>query len=715
MASTKPSTILHDFSQGHAVRAQEFMGAHPAVQDGQDGWVFRVWAPHAQLVAVMGDFNGWNDSDHPMQLLSDGVWEVFIPGLKQFDSYKYAVHTASGRVLAKADPYAFHAETRPGNASKLYDLSGYGWGDGSWMDYRKNNPIYQKPLNIYEVHLGSWRRTGEDEMLSYRDIGKYLVPYVKEMGFTHVELLPITEHPLDASWGYQCTGYFAATSRYGTPHDFMWLVDQLHQAGIGVILDWVPAHFPKDAFGLYEFDGEPCYEYADTRKGEHADWGTRVFDYARHEVRSFLFSSALFWLEQFHIDGLRVDAVASMLYLDYGRQGGEWVPNVFGGHENLEAVDFIQELNGHVFQEHPDVMMIAEESTAWPRVSHPVGVGGLEGGLGFNLKWNMGWMNDILHYIKLDPYFRQFNHKDITFSLMYAFSENFVLPLSHDEVVHMKGSLINKMPGTNEEKFAGVRAFYTYMLTHPGKKLLMMGSEFGQWNEWHYEHSLDWHLLDPDQEWAKPHRQLQQYFKQANAFYLAHPELWELDFSWEGFEWIEANDNQANTVAFLRKDTKGNALVIVCNFSPVDRTGYTVGVPVPGVYSVVFNSDDLDFGGKGGGDHEPVRSRYVESQGREQSITISLPPMSAVIYKCTRKFPVRKKKADKEEAPKPAVRKKAAAPAVKAPAAKPAVRKKAAAPAVKEAAPKPAVRKKAAAPAVKAEAAKPVVRKKKEK
>ena len=715
MASTKPSTILHDFSQGHAVRAQEFMGAHPAVQDGQDGWVFRVWAPHAQLVAVMGDFNGWNDSDHPMQLLSDGVWEVFIPGLKQFDSYKYAVHTASGRVLAKADPYAFHAETRPGNASKLYDLSGYGWGDGSWMDYRKNNPIYQKPLNIYEVHLGSWRRTGEDEMLSYRDIGKYLVPYVKEMGFTHVELLPITEHPLDASWGYQCTGYFAATSRYGTPHDFMWLVDQLHQAGIGVILDWVPAHFPKDAFGLYEFDGEPCYEYADTRKGEHADWGTRVFDYARHEVRSFLFSSALFWLEQFHIDGLRVDAVASMLYLDYGRQGGEWVPNMFGGHENLEAVDFIQELNGHVFQEHPDVMMIAEESTAWPRVSHPVGEGGLEGGLGFNLKWNMGWMNDILHYIKLDPYFRQFNHKDITFSLMYAFSENFVLPLSHDEVVHMKGSLINKMPGTNEEKFAGVRAFYTYMLTHPGKKLLMMGSEFGQWNEWHYEHSLDWHLLDPDQEWAKPHRQLQYYFKQANAFYLAHPELWELDFSWEGFEWIEANDNQANTVAFLRKDAKGDALVIVCNFSPVDRTGYTVGVPVPGVYSVIFNSDDLDFGGKGGGDHEPVRSRYVESQGREQSITISLPPMSAVIYKCTRKFPVRKKKADKEEAPKPAVRKKAAAPTVKAPAAKPAVRKKAAAPAVKEAAPKPAVRKKAAAPAVKAEAAKPVVRKKKEK
>ena len=714
MASSKPNSILQNFSKGHAMRAQEFMGAHPVTRNGQDGWVFRVWAPHAQSVAVMGDFNQWNDSDHPMQLLSDGVWETFIPGLSQFDSYKFAVHTASGQVLAKADPYAFHAETRPGTASKLYDLSGYSWGDGSWMEQRKNNPIYQKPLNIYEVHLGSWRRTADDQMLSYRDIGNYLVPYVKEMGFTHVELLPITEHPLDASWGYQCTGYFAATSRFGTPHDFMWLVDQLHQAGIGVILDWVPAHFPKDAFGLYEFDGQPCYEYADTRKGEHADWGTRVFDYSRHEVRSFLFSSALFWLEQFHIDGLRVDAVASMLYLDYGRQGGEWVPNMFGGHENLEAVDFLQELNGQIFQAHPDVMMIAEESTAWPRVSHPVGEGGLEGGLGFNLKWNMGWMNDILHYIKLDPYFRQFNHKDITFSLMYAFSENFVLPLSHDEVVHMKGSLINKMPGTNAEKFAGVRAFYTYMLTHPGKKLLMMGSEFGQWNEWHYEHSLDWHLLDPDQEWAKPHRQLQTFFRQANGFYLAHPELWELDFSWEGFEWIEANDNQANTIAFLRKDAKGDTLVIVCNFSPVDRTGYTVGVPVPGVYTCIFSTDSAEFGGAGGGDLEPVKSQYNESQGREQSITLSLPPMSAAIYKCTRKFPARKKKAESEASAKPAVRKKSSTPAVKEPAGKPAVRKKAAAPAVKTEAAKPAVRKKAAAPAVKAESPKPALRRKKD-
>ena len=716
MTLSAADPALTAFSKGQSVRAQEFLGSHPAVVDGQAGWTFRVWAPHAQSVAVMGDFNGWNDSDHPMRPLEGGVWEAFLPGLQQYDNYKYAVHTRDGRVLAKSDPYAFHAETRPGTASKLYDLSGYQWGDQGWMDYRKGNPIYQKPLNIYEVHLGSWRRTADDQMLSYRDIGKYLVPYVKEMGFTHVELLPVTEHPLDASWGYQCTGYFAATSRYGTPHDFMWLVDQLHQAGIGVILDWVPAHFPKDAFGLYEFDGEPCYEYADPRKGEHADWGTRVFDYARKEVRSFLFSSALFWLEQYHVDGLRVDAVASMLYLDYGRQGGQWTPNVFGGHENLEAVDFLQQLNGHIFMAHPDVMMIAEESTAWPRVSHPVGEGGLEGGLGFNLKWNMGWMNDILHYIKLDPYFRQFNHKDITFSLMYAFSENFVLPLSHDEVVHMKGSLINKMPGTNEEKFAGVRVFYTYMLAHPGKKLLMMGTEFGQWNEWHFEHSLDWHLLDPEAEWAKPHRQLQQFFKQANALYLAHPELWELDFSWEGFEWIEANDNQANTVAFLRKDAKGDALVIVCNFSPVDRTGYTVGVPVPGAYTCIFSTDDPAFGGKGLGDTQPVKSQYNESQGKEQSITLKLPAMSAAIYRCTRKFPARRKKAEgtktTKKTAKPAAKAKASAPAVKEKAPAPAVKKKASAPAVNEKAPAPAVKEKASAPAVKEKAPAPVVKEK---
>lgn len=684
------------YTSGEAIRAWEFMGSHAQERDGQWGYTFRVWAPHAAEVSVVGDFNRWEEGANPLSPMGGGLWEGFVPGLDRYDVYKYAIRTKDGRTLLKADPYAFHAETRPGTASKIYELGSYQWNDQSWLDYRKKNPVYHRPLNIYEVHLGSWRRTGDGQFLSYRGIADYLVPYVKEMGFTHVEFMPLTEHPLDDSWGYQCTGYFAATSRFGTPDDLMYLIDQLHQAGVGVILDWVPAHFPKDAFGLYEFDGQPCYEYQDMRKGEHADWGTRVFDYGRNEVRSFLFSSALFWLEMFHIDGLRVDAVASMLYLDYGRQGGEWVPNIHGGNENLEAVDFIQKLNERIFAEHDDVMMIAEESTAWPKVSHPVS----EGGLGFNLKWNMGWMNDVLHYMKLDPYFRQFNHRDITFSFMYAFSENFILPLSHDEVVHMKGSLLNKMPGTYEEQFHGVRAFYTYMLTHPGKKLLMMGSEFGQWNEWHFEYSLDWHLMDNE-----INRKTQAFFKAANHLYLEHPELWQEDFSWKGFEWIYADDNQANTISFLRKDDKGDTLVVVCNFSPVDRTGYCIGVPVPGAYTCIFNTDDEAFGGEGRGDKEPVKSTYTPCHGREQSIIITLPPMSAVIYKCTRKFPARRKKeaklAVKVPASKPAVRKAAAKPAVKDQAAKPALRKTAAKPAVKEKSPHPAVRPKAQHPAVK--------------
>ncbi|NCE65161.1 1,4-alpha-glucan branching protein GlgB [Pseudoflavonifractor sp. 524-17] len=632
---------LDAFLQGKAVRIQEYLGSHAAVVDGEPGYRFRVWAPHAKLAAVMGDFNGWDGGSHPMEPVGAGVWELFLPGLQRYDTYKYAIHTQDGRVLAKADPYAFHAETRPGTASKLYELGDYQWGDQQWMEFRKTHLPYDRPLNIYEVHLGSWRRTGEGEFLSYRDMARYLVPYVKEMGFTHVELLPVSEHPLDASWGYQCTGYFAATSRFGTPDDFMYLVDQLHQGGIGVLLDWVPAHFPKDAFGLYEFDGAPCYEYADPRKREHADWGTRVFDYGRNEVRSFLYSSALFWLEQYHIDGLRVDAVASMLYLDYGREGGRWCPNVFGGHENLEAVEFLQQLNTQIFLAHPDVLMIAEESTAWPRVSHPVGPGGLEGGLGFNMKWNMGWMNDITHYMKLDPYFRQFNHKDITFSLMYAFSENFVLPLSHDEVVHMKGSLINKMPGTDDEKFPAVRAFYTYMLTHPGKKLLFMGAEFGQFHEWNFEYSLDWHLLEQER-----HERLHNFFRSANQFYLANPELWELDFSWEGFQWICADDNQGNCAAFLRKDKKGKFLLSISNFSPVHRAGYRLGVPVHGRYDVVFNTDDPAFGGSGLGDQAPVKSQYIPCHGMDQSIAIDLPPMSTVLLRCTRKFPARRSKAE---------------------------------------------------------------------
>ena len=625
--------------QNTSNRLWQQMGSHPATSDGQEGYLFRVWAPHARQVALMGDFNGWDDSALPMESTTGGCWELFIPGLKQYDAYKYAIHTQDGRVLAKADPYAFHAETRPGTASKCYDLNGYSWGDKAWMAWRAKHLVYDSPLNIYEVHLGSWRRGGDGEFLSYREIARWLVPYVKEMGYTHVELLPVTEHPLDASWGYQCTGYFAATSRFGTPHDFMYLVDELHKAGVGVILDWVPAHFPKDAFGLYEFDGQPLYEYADPRKGEHADWGTRVFDYGRGEVQDFLIASALFWLEEYHIDGLRVDAVASMLYLDYGRQNGQWVANQYGGHENLEAVDFLRRLNETVFTDHPDVLMIAEESTAWPKVSHPT----YDGGLGFNLKWNMGWMNDICHYLKMDPYFRQFNHKDITFSLMYAFSENFVLPLSHDEIVHMKGSLLNKMPGTDPEKYAGVRAFYTYMLTHPGKKLLMMGSEFGQWNEWHFEQSLDWHLLEQQDEDGERHRQLHRFFKEANALYLASPQLWQQDFSWEGFRWICVDDASANTAIFLRFDKKGRALLVAVNFSPVFREGYRIGVPWPGRYEEVFNTDRPEFGGEGRC-NAPMKSSYVPCHEMEQSLQVDLPPLGAVILKCVRKFPPRKQK-----------------------------------------------------------------------
>ena len=631
---------LEAFSEGRSCHAWRCFGSHPGQKDGQDGYVFRVWAPNAKQVCVFGDFNGWDENAAPLEKLEGGIWQGFVPGLKRFDTYKYAVHGADGKVVAKADPYAFHAETRPGNASKIYDLEEYPWGDQGWLDHRAKNAPYRRPLNIYECHLGSWRRTGEGEFLSYRDTAQYLVPYVKEMGYTHVELLPVMEHPLDASWGYQVTGYFAATSRFGTPDDLKYLIDQLHQAGVGVILDWVPAHFPRDAFGLYHFDGGPTYEYADARKGEHPDWGTQVFDLGRSEVRSFLFSNAMFWLEEYHADGLRVDAVSSMLYLDYGRQDGAWMPNIHGGKENLEAIEFFQQLNTAVFAAHPDVLMIAEESTAWPKVTKPVH----DGGLGFNFKWNMGWMNDICHYIKLDPYFRQFNHRDITFSLMYAFSENYILPLSHDEVVHMKGSFLGKMPGDNAEKFAGVRAFYTYMLTHPGKKLTIMGTELGQWNEWHYEYSLDWHLLQ-----YEPHRQIHQFFKAANAMYLEQTALWEQDDSWQGFQWLCADDNTANTVAFLRWDREGRPLVVVANFSPIHRKGYQVGLPFPGTWAPVFNTDAEEFGGAGLGDTAPIKSVDIPCHDQEQSMTIDLPPMSVMIYRCTRRAPVRKKK-DSEKA-----------------------------------------------------------------
>jgi len=667
-ANTPEEQFLARFVQGTETHLQDFLGSHPETRDGQAGYIFRVWAPHAKGVCLMGDFNNWALDALHMSPIGSGVWELFVPGLERFATYKYEIQTKDGRSLAKSDPFAFHAETRPGNASKTYDLSGYVWGDGGWMEHRRNTSVYSQPVNIYEMHLGSWRRTGDDQFLSYRDIAGMLVPYLKEMGYTHVEFLPVMEHPLDASWGYQCTGYFAATSRYGVPHDLMYLIDQLHQAGIGVILDWVPSHFPRDGFGLYHFDGEPCYEYADTRKGEHREWGTMVFDYSKTEVRSFLVSSALFWLEQYHADGLRVDAVASMLYLDYNRQGGDWVPNVFGGHENLEAVEFLQKLNTAVFSAYPNVMMIAEESTAWPNVTKPVDKGGLEGGLGFNFKWNMGWMNDMQHYMKLDPYFRQYNHKDITFSFFYAFSENYVLPFSHDEVVHMKGSLMNKMPGDPAQKFSGVRVFYTYMLTHPGKKLMMMGSEFGQWNEWHYEHSLDWHLLDEAKQWSLPYRQTRAFFQASNEVYLKYPQLWELDFSWEGFQWLCSDDAGGNTVVFLRKDKKGEFLVIVCNFSPVHREAYRLGVPAAGKYALVLNSDDEAFGGAGGGDKGLISTEKVPCHDQEQSIVVDLPAMSGMIYRCARKNPVRRSKAAKEEsAPAKKAQDKPDAPAKRKP------------------------------------------------
>ena len=680
---------LEAFSEGRSTHAWKCFGSHPAKdENGTEGYLFRVWAPNAPKVTIIGDFNGWNLEATPMAKVEGGIWEAFVPGLNRYDAYQYAIHKADGSsFVGKADPYGFHTATRPDVSSKIYDLdTGYQWGDRDWLAFRAKNPLYRRPMNIYECHLGSWRRTGEGEFLSYRDTASYLVPYVKEMGFTHVELLPVTEHPLDASWGYQCTGYFAATSRFGTPDDLKYLIDQLHQAGIGVIMDWVPAHFPRDAFGLYNFDGGPTYEYSDPRKGEHKEWGTDVFDFGRSEVRSFLFSSAMFWLEEYHMDGLRVDAVSSMLYLDYNRKDGEWLPNVNGGHENLEAIKFFQDLNTAVFAAHPDILMIAEESTAWPKVTKPVS----DGGLGFNFKWNMGWMNDICHYIKLDPYFRQYNHRDITFSLMYAFSENYILPLSHDEVVHMKGSFFGKMPGDNPQKFAGVRAFYTYMMTHPGKKLTFMGAELGQWNEWHFEYSLDWHLLQ-----YAPHRQTQEFFKAMNAFYLENAPLWDQDDSWQGFQWLCADDNNANTVAFLRWDRKGQPLIVLCNFSPEHRNGYRVGAPFAGTWAVAFNTDDPAYGGEGLGDKAPIKTEKIPCHDQQQSFTVDLPPMSAVILRCTRKNPVRKPKAEKPEAEKkPAAKKasKAAPKAEKAAARKTAAKAKAETPA--EDKPKRARRKK---------------------
>ena len=610
------------FYSGRDCRAFDYMGAHPFVQDGEQGYLFRVYAPEAEKVSVMGEFNDWNrDADYMMRD-EQGIWEKFIPNIPEYAAYKYSVWAKSGDVFDKSDPYGFHFETRPGNATKAYDIDGYEWGDASWLDWRKKHLPYSNPVNIYECHLGSWKMHEDGNFYSYRQLADELVPYVKEMGYTHIEFMPLTEYPFDGSWGYQVIGYFAATSRYGTPKDLMYLIDKAHQAGLGVIMDWVPAHFPKDGCGLVEFDGSHLYEYADPLKMEHKEWGTRVFDYGKVSTRNLLFSSAMFWIEKFHMDGLRVDAVASMLYLDYNRQG-EWRPNVHGGRENLEAVDFLRLLNEYILTDHPDVMMIAEESTAWPMVTKP----GYDGGLGFNFKWNMGWMNDMLCYCSADPFFRKDMHDKITFSFMYAFSENYILPLSHDEVVHGKCSLISKMPPPYENQFGGLRALYGYMAAHPGKKMLFMGGEFAQFSEWAYQRGLDWMLLD-----YPAHRQMQAYVKALNHFYLATPQLWEQDTDWRGFEWISHEDNRNNIIAFRRVAKDGSDIVVVVNFSPEEQQEYRIGVPITGTYEEIFTSDKTEFGGSGMANGK-LKTENKPMHGQEQSIVLKIPRFGVLFFK----------------------------------------------------------------------------------
>lgn len=660
---------LYIFHAGKNYKSYEFFGCH---RIKGNTFAFRVWAPHARAVSVTGDFNNWSTDAHKMFAVSDGVWEAIIDDVSIYDCYKYAITTSSGKVIYKADPYAFHAETRPGTASKVYELGGYKWTDKKWKTQINTGNILEKPVNIYEIHFGSWKQHENGDFLSYRQMADELIPYVKDMGYTHIEMMPIMEYPFDGSWGYQVTGYFAPTSRYGTPDDLMYFVDSCHNAGIGVILDWVPAHFPKDAYGLYEFDGECTYEYSDLKKGEHKEWGTRVFDYGKNEVRSFLISSAMYWVDQFHFDGLRVDAVASMLYLDYGRDDGQWTPNKNGGRENLEAVEFFQILNSVMFKEHPEVMMIAEESTAWPMITMPTDIGGL----GFNFKWNMGWMNDMLRYTSLDPLFRKGNHNCITFSFFYAFSENFILPISHDEVVHGKCSLINKMPGDYDMKFKGIRLFLAYMMAHPGKKLLFMGSEFGQFIEWNYEQGLDWLLLGYDK-----HRALQGYSRELNEFYRKTPALWEVDYSWEGFQWISSEDNANSIIAFRRIDKSGKEIIAVFNFTPNSFNDYKIGVPEKGTYKVVFDSELQKYGGEKARLAGSYKSKPVAMHGYEDSISLKLSGLSAIYlerFEEKKSKPALKKKAEPAK-PEAAVKADKAEKAAKSPAkaektAKPAVR-----------------------------------------
>jgi 1,4-alpha-glucan branching enzyme len=622
---------LHLFGEGKHERIYEKLGAHCRTHEGKRGVSFAVWAPAADRVSVVGNFNDWNDAQHPMRPLgSSGVWELFVPGLRGGELYKYAIMTA-GAQFFKADPYASMMEVPPDTSSVVYQ-SKYKFGDRTWIKNRAKRQAWREPLSIYEVHLGSWRRVTEEENrpLTYREMAPLLTDYVTQRGFTHVEFLPLKEHPYGPSWGYQVSAYYAPSARYGTPDDFRFLVDHLHKSGIGVIMDWVPAHFPKDAFALGRFDGTAIYEHLDPRKGEHPDWGTYIFNYGRNEVRNFLIANALYWLREFHLDGLRVDAVASMLYLDYSRKEGEWIPNEFGGRENLEAISLLKELNEATHRECPGALMIAEESTAWPQVSAPV----YSGGLGFDFKWNMGWMHDTLKYFQTDPLFRGGNHNALTFGLLYAWSENFILPFSHDEVVHMKGALLNKMPGDEWQKFANLRALYAYMWAHPGKKLLFMGGEFGQWREWNETESLDWHLLQ-----TPTHKGVQDLIKDLNRLYAKHAELWESDSDVSGFSWIEVDNAAENVIAFRRiAPSTGREIICVGNFSPVVREGHRVGLPRKGSYRQILNTDNEKYCGGGFGVVKSIRAEKKPAHGLDYSAEITLPPLSTIWFEA----PVRK-------------------------------------------------------------------------
>ena len=622
-AKIKPNLAQYYFHEGTNFSAYEYLGAHYDKEKGV--YTFRTWAPNADEVFVTGDFCNWSDPVPMVRETKAGLWSATLHGPEDNFKYKYIIKR-DGRELYKADPYAFYCEKAPDTASVFFE-SKYKWGDGAWLKYRKKNyhePEYSLPINIYEVHAGSWKLKEDGEFLNYRELAAELCDYVKSMGYTHVELMPIAEHPFDGSWGYQVCGYYAPTSRYGTPDDFKYFVDYMHKAGVGVILDWVPAHFPKDAHGLYEFDGSPLYEYQGYDRMESRGWGTRRFDVGRNEVQCFLFSNALFWLREFHIDGLRVDAVASMIYLDFDKEPGEWNPNPDGSNDCKEATAFFKKLGGLVRAEFPDALLVAEESTAWQNVTKPA----QSGGLGFNYKWNMGWMNDLLSYVEMDPIYRRDHHEKVTFSLMYAYSENFILPISHDEVVHGKKSLLDKAPGDYWQKFAGTRAFLGYMMTHPGKKLLFMGSEIGQFREWDYKGSIEWFLLDYEM-----HAKFKEYVKDLNFVYLENPAMWEIDYSWDGFRWIDADNRNWGILSYVRYDRDGNSLVAVINFTPVGREGYILGVPESGVYTELINSDDIKYGGTGRVNSVPVTADNVPCHNMEHSMKIDVGPYGAMVFR----------------------------------------------------------------------------------